>query len=221
VREGGGFYVATEGNPERKLKDMLLRVAADGTVEEEITLPEAMTAQAARFGFEGVAVTGSGADETIWLAVQREWKDDPKGLVKILTYKPASKSWGVLHYPLSPAASGAWIGLSELVAVGGDRFLVIERDNLFGAASFKTIQSFSVAGLTPAPLDATSIPVVSKTELRNLRADLSAGGGYVLDKVEGLTLDAARRLYVVTDNDGVDGSNGETRLLDLGAIVPR
>ena len=80
-----------------------------------------------------MTVTGEGVDETVWLAVQREWKDDPKGKARILSYKPATKGWGVLHYPLSTPASGAWMGLSELVALGNDRFAVIERDNLLGA----------------------------------------------------------------------------------------
>lgn len=220
VRAGGGFYVATEGNPERKLKDMLLRVAADGTVEEEITLPEAIAEKAARFGFEGVAVTGSGADETVWIAVQREWKDDPKGFVKILSYKPATKSWGKLLYPLTPAKGGSWIGLSELTALGDDSFLVIERDNLFGDESYKTVHRFSVRGLQPVALEAETAPAVQKTLVRDLKADLKAGGGYVLDKVEGLAVDAARRVFIVTDNDGVDGSNGETRLLRLEALLP-
>ena len=76
TREGGGFWLASEGNPEKKdtpLADILLRVSAKGEVEEEIRLPEALAKHAVRFGFEGVAVTGTGADETVWLAVQREW----------------------------------------------------------------------------------------------------------------------------------------------------
>jgi hypothetical protein len=220
-RAGGGFYIVTEGDPEKKLKDMLLRVAADGQVEEEITLPEAMTAQAARFGFEGVAVTGAGANETVWIAVQREWKDDPKGLVKILSYKPASKAWGVLHYPLSPARAGSWIGLSEIVAIDDETFAVIERDNLFGEGSVKTIASFSVKGLTPASPGSGPVPVVAKKLVRDLGPDLAAGKGYILDKVEGLTLDRTGAVFVVTDNDGVDGSNGETRLLRLGMLPLR
>lgn len=220
-RSTGGFWVATEGDPEKKLRDMLLRVAPDGTVEEEITLPEALASQAARFGFEGVTVTGSGEAETVWLAVQREWKDDPKGLVKILSYKPLTKAWGVLHYPLSPAKQGSWIGLSEIVAIDDQNFAVIERDNLFGDGSFKTIQRFSIAGLTPAIVGATTIPAVTKTLVRDLGADLAAGKGYIVDKVEGMTVDKAGNLFVITDNDGVDGSNGETRFLRLGQVAMR
>jgi hypothetical protein len=222
ARGDGGFWLASEGSPETKDKptqNILLRVSAKGEVEEEILLPEELAKQASRFGFEGVAVTGSGAEETIWLAVQREWKDDPKGKAKILSYKPASKSWGVLHYPLSAAAAGAWMGLSELTALGNDRFAVIERDNLFGAKAVKTLATFSIKGLTPAPLGSATIPTVEKTLLRDLTPALMALGGYGLDKVEGMALDRDGNLFVVTDNDGVDDSSGETQFLALGKIA--
>ncbi|MGW9332471.1 esterase-like activity of phytase family protein [Bosea sp. NPDC055594] len=222
TRPGGGFWLASEGNPEHKekpTKNILLRVSAKGEVEEEIFLPEALEKQATRFGFEGVAVTGTGADETVWLAVQREWKDDPKGKAKILSYRPADKSWGVLHYPLSAPAAGAWMGLSELTYLGEDRFAVIERDNQFGAGAVKTLQSFSVRGMKPAPLGASDIPTVEKTLLRDLTPELMKRGGYGLDKVEGMALDKAGELFVVTDNDGVDDSSGETQFFVLGKLV--
>ncbi|CAN5182514.1 esterase-like activity of phytase family protein [soil metagenome] len=222
TRAAGGFWLASEGNPEAKDKptqNILLRVSAKGEVEEEILLPEELAKQATRFGFEGVAVTGTGADETVWLAVQREWKDDPKGKAKILSYKPASKSWGLLHYPLTAAASGAWMGLSELTYLGNDSFAVIERDNLFGAKAVKTLATFSIKGVTPAALGSATVPTVEKTLLRDLTPDLMKVGGYGLDKVEGMTVDRGGNLFVVTDNDGVDDSSGETQFLALGKIT--
>ncbi|SEG41935.1 esterase-like activity of phytase family protein [Bosea lathyri] len=222
TRTTGGFWLASEGNPEDKDKpsrNMLLRASAKGEIEEEIHLPEELEKHAVRFGFEGVAVTGEGADETVWLAVQREWKDDPKGKTKLLSYKPATKQWGVLHYPLSTPSSGAWMGLSELVFLGNDRFAVIERDNLFGAKAVKTLATFSVKGLTPAAIGSAAIPTVEKTLLRDLTPDLMKLGGYGLDKVEGMALDKAGNLFVVTDNDGVDDSSGETQFFALGKIA--
>lgn len=222
TRPGGGFWLASEGNPENKEKptrNILLRVSAAGAVEEEIHLPEALEAQATRFGFEGVTVTGEGGEETVWLTVQREWKDDPKGKTRILSYKPATKAWGVLHYPLSTPASGAWMGLSELVSLGNARFAVIERDNRFGARAHKTIATFSVKGLTPAAIGAATIPTVEKTVLRDLTPDLMKSGGYGIEKVEGMTVDKAGNLFVVTDNDGVDDNSGETQFLALGKIA--
>lgn len=222
ARPGGGFWIASEGAPEAKEKptqNLLLRVPATGEVAEEIALPEEFAKQASNSGFEGVAVTGTGNDETVWIAVQREWKDDAKGKVKLLTYKPATKIWGILLYPLSTPAAGSWMGLSELTYLGDDLFAVIERDNLFGAKAVKTLQTFSVKGLTPAPLGSSIIPTVEKTLLRDLTPDLMKLGGYGLDKVEGMAVDAAGNLFVVTDNDGVDDSSGETAFFALGKLA--
>ena len=137
-----------------------------------------------------------------------------------MSYKPATKVWGVLHYPLSAPAAGAWMGLSELTALGDDRFAVIERDNRFGAAAVKTLATFSVKGLTPAAIGAASVPTVEKRLLRDLTPDLMKLGGYGLDKVEGMAVDSAGNLFVVTDNDGVDDSSGETQFFAFGKIAP-
>lgn len=222
TRPGGGFWLASEGAPERKEKptqNLLLRVSAKGEIEEEIALPEEFAAKAINQGYEGVAVTGTGQDETVWLAVQREWKDDPKGKVKLLTYKPFSKSWGILYYPLTAPAAGAWMGLSELTYLGDESFAVIERDNLFGAKAVKTLQTFSVKGLKPAPFGASEIPTVEKKLLRDLTPELMKLGGYGLDKVEGMAVDKAGELFVVTDNDGVDDSSGETQFFAFGKLA--
>ena len=42
--------------------------------------------------------------------------------------------------------------------------------------------------------------------------------GYVVDKVEGFAIDAAGAGFVVTDNDGVDDSSGETLFWSVGAV---
>lgn len=221
VASDGGFWLASEGNPERekdKTRSQLIKTNAAGVVEKVIDLPEALAAKSNRFGFEGVAVTGRGAEETVWVAVQREWADDPKGFVRLLAYKPATGTWGQVRYPLQPKGEG-WIGLSELTAVPGG-LVVIERDNLVGpAAKVKLLTRVSLDGVTPVALDATDVPVVKKTVLRDLIPDILAGKGYVLDKVEGFTIDAAGDAFFVTDNDGVDGSNGETRFVGLGKFA--
>ncbi len=221
VAADGGFWLASEGNPERdkdKTQSTLVKVDAKGVVEKVVELPATLAAQATRFGFEGVTVTGKGADETIWLALQREWKDDPKGLVRLLAYKPATGAWGQVRYPLEPKGAG-WVGLSDLTAVPGG-FVVLERDNLVGpAAKVKILTRVSLDGVTPAAIEATEVPVVKKTKLRDLIPDLLATKGYVLDKVEGFAIDAAGEAFIVTDNDGVDGSNGETRFIGLGKIL--
>lgn len=221
-RADGSFWIASEGDPDKKggaVPDLLVRVSAKGEVQERIELPAALQAQAKRFGLEGVTTTGDGSDEVVWLAVQREWKDDPAGLVKILRYQVSSKTWGVLHYPLDkPTTAESWVGLSEITAVGPDSFVVVERDNLFGDKAIKTLKAFSVKGLTPAAVGTPNVPVVSKRLVRDLVPDLQQPKGYVQDKVESFAVDAAGNAFVVTDNDGVDGTNGETHFLRLGQL---
>jgi len=221
TRPGGGFWLASEGNPEReqnKTANLLLRVAATGEIEQEIALPEALAAAASRFGFEGVTVTGEGATETVWIAVQREWRDDPRGHAKLLRYSVASGEWGVLHYPLDPTPAG-WMGLSEITATGPDSLVVIERNNQWGEAAIKRLYTITVAGLTPAAPGATSVPVVTKRLLRDMVPDLAAPGGTVQEKLEGFTIDMAGNAFAVTDNDGVQGTSGETQFLRLGRLI--
>lgn len=216
----GGFWLASEGNPEReknKTQSTLLRTDAKGVLVEEIALPAELADKATRFGFEGVTVTGSGADETVWLAVQREWKDDPKGMTKLLAYKPSAKSWAAVHYPLEKAGKG-WVGLSEITAVPGG-LVVIERDNQIGRdAKIKKLVFVPLAGVTPAPLGG-ALPVVAKKDLVDLLPALRAPNGYVLDKVESFAIGADGEAYAITDNDGVDDSSGETQFLRLGKIA--
>jgi hypothetical protein len=217
VRTGGGFWLASEGNPKKEMQNRLIRVSAEGAVEEVVNLPESIASGATASGLEGVTVTGSGETETVWLAVQREWADDEKGTVKLLSYKPAAQEWGVVSYPLEPAGEG-WIGLSEITAVDDDRLVIIERDNQIGqAAKVKRLYEVSLAGVSPAA-PGTKAPVVEKTLLRDLMPDLQSAHGYVLDKVESFAVDAGGRTFVITDNDGVDGSSGETQFIELEGL---
>ncbi|MBK1623589.1 esterase-like activity of phytase family protein [Afifella marina] len=212
ARRDGGFWLASEGNPEKGKSNRLLRISAEGEVEDDLVLPEEVASKASRFGLEGVTAIGNGDDETVWLAVQRPWGDDGDGLVKLLSYKPASDTWGVVRYPLEKAENG-WVGLSEVTAAGEGRLLVIERDNQIGeAARIKRLYAVSLDGVTPAaPGD--DAPIVEKTLVRDLLGDLKSTHGYVVDKVEGFAVDKDGAAYIVTDNDGVDDSNGETLFL--------
>jgi hypothetical protein len=221
VRAQGGFWLVSEGNPERQggaLPNRLLRVSTAGVVEERIELPEALARGATRFGFEGVTVTGSGETETVWIAVQREWEGDPRGRTRILSYRVATRQWGVLHYPLSATPRG-WMGLSEITAVSDTEFVVIERNNLYGTDAIKRLMRFSIAGLTPAAPGAPAVPVVEPRLVIDVVPLLAATGGIVLEKLEGFTIDAAGNAFAVTDNDGVDGSTGETQFLSLGRFL--
>ena len=209
----GGFWLASEGDPGAVVPHALIRVDASGEIVEEIGYPPALLGQQTRSGAEGVTV----ADGKVWIAIQREWGDDPKGQVKLLAWDPETEEWGAVRYPLDAAPEGGWVGLSEITA-HGDHLYLIERDNRIGeSASIKRITRVSLAGLAPAPLDG-ELPLVTKETVRDLLPDLAVPRGYVADKVEGFAIDTAGTAFVVTDNDGTDDSSGETHFLALGPL---
>lgn len=213
ARPDGGFYLAVEG--EEGPGNELVQVAADGAIEERITLPEEIAAGLGGQGLEGVAVDG----DIVWVALQREVKGDPAGVVRLGRYTPGSSEWEWFGYQLeSTAVDGDWIGLSEITVHDG-ALLVLERDKLNGPdARIKAIYRVGLpdeAGLTSA---GQAPPVLPKTLVRDLLPDLQATKGWVQEKVEGMTVGGNGNLYVVTDNDGLDDASGETVFLDLGPV---
>src|SRR5690606_3039377 len=214
----GGFWLANEGDAAKLVPHALIHVDDKGRIKEEVSLPVELLAGQTRFGLEGITTTGEGDDLTLIMAVQREWGDDPKGQTKLLAYEPGTQEWSAMRYPLEATETG-WIGLSEITAHDG-KLYVIERDNLIGAeAKVKRVYAVSLDGFKPVALGG-ELPVVEKTLARDLIDDLkSATNGYVVDKVEGFAIDGNGDAYVVTDNDGVDDSSGETLFIRLGNIT--
>ncbi len=209
----GGFWLANEGDAKKLTPHAILNVNDKGEIKKEIALPAELLAYQTRFGMEGIAKLG----DVLWVAVQREWGDDPAGQVKLLAYDLKTEEWSAVRYPLEAKGEG-WMGLSEL-AVKGDHLYVLERDNLIGdKAVVKKIFRVKLEDLKPAALDG-ELPVIAKEEVRDLLPELKAlTNGYALDKVEGLTFDAAGEGFVITDNDGVDDSSGETLFWSIGKI---
>jgi DNA-binding beta-propeller fold protein YncE len=213
----GGFWLASEGNSDKLTPHGIIRVNDKGEIKQEIAFPTELLAHEIRFGLEGITTLGEGDDLTLVMAMQREWKDDPKGQVKLVAYKPKAKEWSAVRYPLEAAGAG-WIGLSEITAHNG-KLYVVERDNLIGAnAKVKRVYSVALDAFNPAALGA-ELPLVEKTLVRDLIEDLKAAtNGYIVDKVEGFAIDAGGEAFIVTDNDGVDDSSGETLFIRLGNI---
>lgn len=218
ARDGeSGFWLASEGRSDRLVPHALYRVDAEGKIEEEVPFPAELLASEIRFGAEGVTAIGEGDDMTLWIAIQREWGDDDRGLVKLVSYTPASGEWGAVHYPLDAPAEGAWVGLSEITA-HGDYVYIVERDNqIAGQAVLKKLYRVPLAQMVGVDLEG-ELPVVSKEEVHDFLPDFQAQGGYVLDKIEGFAIDAEGIGFVVTDNDGVDDSSGETNFWSIGAL---
>jgi Esterase-like activity of phytase len=208
----GGFWLASEGRSDRLIPHALYQVDAKGEIKAEIPFPAELAAAETRFGAEGVAL----ADGRLWVAIQREWGDDPKGTVKLLSYDIKEKTWGAVRYPLEPKGEG-WMGLSEIAIHDGFAY-VVERDNLIGeAAVVKRLYRVPMAQMVPVKLGG-ELPVVSKELVRDFLPDLARWGGYAQDKIEGFAIDAAGTAFVVTDNDGVDDASGETLFWSIGGL---
>ncbi|MBR9910951.1 MAG: esterase-like activity of phytase family protein [Gammaproteobacteria bacterium] len=220
----GGFWIASEGagsvpayESGRPIStaNLVLKTDAEGNITRVITLPGEINAQQRRFGFEGVAEH----DGKLYVAMQRPWTElgDSKDVdhARIAVYDLGAATWSFLFYPLDPRESqnGGWVGLSEITALGNGEFMVVERDNQAGPdAAIKRLYTFDTTGLEDGA-------VVTKTLLEDLMDDLQAPGGLVLEKIEGAAVLPDGDVLIVNDNDGVDASNGETQLINLGKLL--
>jgi len=206
----GGFWLASEGRTDRMIPHGLFHLNAEGEIEQQVAFPAELLAVEKRFGSEGVAINGT----TLWVTIQRQWADDAANQVKLVSYDTASKEWGAVLYPTEPVETG-WVGLSE-ITIFGDNAYIVERDNQIGAnAKVKRLYRVALSEMTPAKLG-SELPVVSKELVRDFLPDLKATGGYVVDKLEGFAIDVDGVGYAVSDNDGVDDSNGETLFFSTG-----
>ncbi len=225
------FWIASEGtgsmdDPSRPVTSLntLVHAAKDGTIIKMVTLPDSVNDKQRRFGFEGVASVVENGHEVLYVAFQRPWIDDPKpnntddgGKVRIGRYDTSDQTWSFAYYPLEVRQSpnGGWVGLSEITALGNDRFAVIERDNQANTdARIKRVYEFSIAEVVFKP-EGDSFDTLNKTLVRDLMPDLEATGGMVLEKIESLAINKRGDMFFANDNDGVDDSNGETQLIRI------
>ncbi len=216
VASAGGFWVASEGNgtvgeAARPVKtaNLIFKVSASGVIEDIIQLPADINAKQVRFGFEGVAESGG----KLVVAFQRAWVGETQPRVGV--YDIVAKTWQFMFYPLDPVASpnGGWVGLSDITALGSNKFLVIERDNQGGPdARIKRLYRIDLTGKADGA-------TLSKILVRDLMADLRGPAGPVVEKIEGSALLANGDVIIVNDNDGVDENSGEVHLMNLGKLL--
>jgi hypothetical protein len=207
ARKSGGYWIASEGSA--STPNLLVRLDAKGAVRQEIPLPADIAAAVTTNGFEGVAEVG----DYVWVAVQRSLKTDPQNINRIGRYDTRTGDWAWLGYPVDAVPLG-WSGLSEIVAVDGNTFAVIERDNQRGPqASLKKIYEFDV------PARWTGFPIVEKRLVKDMLPLLGSDHGWVQDKLEGLAVAGNGQTYAVTDNDAIDDATGETVFLRLGRLL--
>jgi hypothetical protein len=212
-----GFWVVSEGygtinNAKKPVRsqNMLIKTDMNGVIEKVATLPSELNDVQFRFGFEGVTVWNGIA----YVAMQRAWNDEANP--RIGMYDIANNSWEFAFYPLDAAESqdGGWVGLSDITYMGNGSLMVLERDNKGGPdAAIKRIYTVDLSEMTAGN-------TVSKTLLRDIKADLDATGAMTFEKVEGLARNAEGEVFILNDNDGVDDNSGENQLINLGVLKP-
>ncbi|MEU5877029.1 esterase-like activity of phytase family protein [Spirillospora sp. NPDC047279] len=213
ARPSGGFWLASEGDPKAGndliKQNLLVKVDRNGSVLQEVPLPADVAGRLGSQGLEGIAVTGGGRDEQVWVTLQRPLAGDPADVVRLGRLDVATGRWAWFGYGLEPSASAAnWNGLSELVVAAPGRLAVVERDKASGtAARHKKIYTVDVPRTAPRPGE---LPVLRKRQARDLLPDLKGFGGWTQEKVEGLAVTGDGRVWVVTDNDAVNDATGET-----------
>ncbi len=109
-------------------------------------------------------------------------------------------------------AAGGWVGLSEITSLGNGEFMVLERDNRGGAdAVIKRLYKINLQTLTDGQ-------TITKTLIKDIKPNLAAAKGNIIEKVEGAAVMANGEVYIVTDNDGVNDHSGETQLINIGKV---
>ena len=216
LASAGGFWIASEGagsvnDATRPVlsANLIFKVSATGVIEDIIQLPADINAKQVRFGFEGV----SESNGKLVVAFQRAWVGDT--MPRIGVYDLGAKTWQFMFYPLDPVASpnSGWVGLSDITALGNNKFLVVERDNQGGPdARIKRLYRIDLAGKADGA-------TLSKTLVRDVMADLRGPAGPVLEKIEGSAVLSNGDVIIVNDNDGVDDNSGEVQLMNLGKLL--
>ncbi|WP_372734962.1 esterase-like activity of phytase family protein [Nocardioides sp.] len=223
ARAGGGFWVGVEGatGPTNEL----VRLSSSGVAKQRVQLPAAVANHIKKWGIEGAAVSGTGASEQVFVALQRPlWVDPSAGSLvelegnnaRIGKYDVFTGEWTWYLYPLeTTSVAGDWIGLSEIAVVDDDTVAVIERDKLNGPnAAVKRIYTVDLPDAAPG-----TVTAVTKSLAFDALPEMTALNGWTQEKLEGFTIGADQQVYAVTDNDGVDDATGETLFLRLGAAT--
>lgn len=226
-REDGGFWLASEGKTGDK--NRIVRTDADLNIQEEIALPEDVSAHIGKWGLEGIdARINEKGEEEVFVAIQRPlWKDasakpleaQEGNVARIGRYNTTTKAWN--WYTVELAATdtkGDWMGLSELTIVG-DTLVLIERDKLNGPdAEVKQLVQVSLPSEDEVAA-ANGVPIaLDKGKVLDVLPKLRATNGWTQEKLEGFTVAKDGSMYAVTDNDGLDDATGETLFLRLGKV---
>jgi hypothetical protein len=197
-------------------------------------------------GFEGLDIVAKkGGGYLIYAAQQRGWNyattpacdaldDDPvdggsiaePNQTRIWVFDPSvaanDAAWSSVSYQFQPKpVDASWIGLSEITYTPSG-WILIERDNLTGSFDSpdgaETRNGYKTLVMVPlSPGEDNHYAREDKT-IVDLRPALLSTRGWITDKPEGVGVRPDGTLFIVTDNDGVDGSSGETIFKRLGKV---
>lgn len=222
----GTFWLAVEGATGEG--NVVVHADASGAVLKRYPLPAEVAAHVGKWGFEGITLTGAGADLQVYTVLQRPLWNDPADLAKgtvdgedvtrIGRLDPAAGQWRWYGYRLEgTSVAGDWMGLSEITAIGDGTFAIVERDKLNGpAAAVKRVTRVDIPADDTGAAFGEPLKVLEKKTAIDVLPALRATAGWTQEKLEGFAKAADGRLYAVTDNDGLKDATGETVFLRLG-----
>ncbi|NBC49495.1 MAG: DUF4214 domain-containing protein [Gammaproteobacteria bacterium] len=202
-RVSGGFWAVSGIDSFEPTR--LLEIAQDGSVLQEILLEASIRLAAEQVGFAGVAVTGGGSAEAVFVALRHELdiesypplepeppleteppplEPDPRGYARIARYIPSSQEWSYFFYPLDNSAE-----ISELALLDAQHgtLAVLERDDESGPRSrIKRVYQISVSDISEQQGLELEHPVLEKQLLYDLAPELSVRSGSASEQVDGL-----------------------------------
>jgi hypothetical protein len=228
----GDLYISTEGDTTPVVAPALLRVDSDGVLIEELVvdakfIPNGSSGVRRNQGFEALTLSPSGqvlfaASEATLLQDGPEASFDSGSRCRILRYDTASGSpTGEFVYvtePIPPAVPGvlgsATNGLVELLAIGDDHLLALERSGVQVDGQFSnTIRVFEVrlsgaddvAGLDPLGPDVVAVQKTLLLDLDSILPQLDPAYPK-LDNVEGMSFgpvlpDGRQSLVLMSDDN--------------------
>lgn len=211
----GGFWLGVEGADGAGNK--LVQTDDKGAILREVDLPKEVTDHLGKQGIEGVSGTPNA--KKLYFALQRPASGDPADHARIGEFDTTTGKFAWSLYPLEKTSTkGDWIGLSEISRLRDGRLAVIERDKLNGPdAKIKRIYTVD----EPKGVESGTLPVLTKTLAHDVLPDLRSTHGWTQEKLEGMAVNASGHTWVVTDNDGLVDSTGETVFLNLGRVLKR
>lgn len=240
----GSLFVASEGFADEDVAPAIAEVAADGGLVRRLPVPERYLPDVAgrrgvrdNLGFEGLSVTPAGDRLVVGLenALVQDGPAAAPGVpspVRLLWYGlPAGEPTAEQAYvtdpvPAEPRARGAFAtsGLVELLALGDDHLLVLERSYVAGVGNGARLylacvhDAADVSGIDVLDQDGDGEPDGVASAAKHLVADL-AELGVPLDNLEGMALGPpladGRHLLLLVSDDNFDAEAQVTQLLAL------